>query len=199
MISLYLSGNTWLHRIPAAVKLVGLAVASLSLLFVQQWMHLLLLPPLLVLAYSAMGKPGRQRLFGLRALMALILGLGIFQGLMMDWDRAAIAVVKMVVMVMFADLITMTTPMQRMVDVLNLLLIPLDRIGNFRRQLALMVALMIRFIPLLAQQWQAQHLAFRARTTGRSTPSLLAAFLSQALRRTDQIAESIAARGARRH
>ena len=136
MISLYLSGNTWLHRIPAAVKLVGLAVASLSLLFVQQWMYLLPLPPLLVLAYSAMGKPGRQRLFGLRALMALILGLGIFQGLMMDWDRAASAVVKMVVMVMFADLVTMTTPMQRMVDVLNLLLIPLDRIGNFRRQLA---------------------------------------------------------------
>jgi len=191
MISLYLSRNTWLHRIPAAVKLVGLAVASLSLLFVQQWMYLLPLPLLLVLAYSAMGKPGRQRLFGLRALMALIL--------MMDWDRAASAVVKMVVMVMFADLVTMTTPTQRMVDVLNLLLIPLDRIGNFRRQLALMVALMIRFIPLLAQQWQAQHLAFRARTTGRSTPSLLAAFLSQALRRTDQIAESIAARGARRH
>jgi len=50
MISLYLSRNTWLHRIPAAVKLVGLAVASLSLLFVQQWMYLLPLPPLLVLA-----------------------------------------------------------------------------------------------------------------------------------------------------
>jgi len=199
MISLYLSGNTWLHRIPAAVKLVGLAVASLSLLFVQQWMYLLPLPPLLVLAYSAMGKPGRQRLFGLRALMALILGLGIFQGLMMDWDRAASAVVKMVVMVMFADLITMTTPMQRMVDVLNLLLIPLDRIGNFRRQLALMVALMIRFIPLLAQQWQAQRWAYRARTSRLPKPLLLAVFLSQALRRTDQIAESIAARGARRH
>jgi len=103
------------------------------------------------------------------------------------------------VMVMFADLITMTTPMQRMVDVLNLLLIPLDRIGNFRRQLALMAALMIRFIPLLAQQWQSQHLALRARTIRRPKLYLLAAFISQALRRTDQIAESIDARGAERH
>lgn len=199
MISLYLSGDTWLHRIPAALKLVALALASLSLLFVQQWIYLLPLLPLLVLAYSAMGKPGRQRLFGLRALLALILGLGIFQGLLMDWDRAAGAVVKMVVMVMFADLITMTTPMQRMVDVLNLLLNPLDRLGNFRRQLALMAALMIRFIPLLAQQWQAQHLALRARTIRRPKLYLLAAFISQALRRTDQIAESIDARGAERH
>jgi biotin transport system permease protein len=199
VISLYLSGNTWLHRIPAAIKLAGLALASLSLLFVQQWIYLLPLLPLLALAYGSMGKPGWQRLLGLRALMLLILGLGVFQGLLMDWDRAASAVIKMVVMVMFADLITMTTPMQRMADVLNLLLTPLDRPGNFRRQIALAVALVMRFIPMLAQQWQAQHLAFRARTSRRPKPFLLAVFLTQAMRRTDQIAESIAAREAKRH
>ena len=198
MISLYLSGQTWLHRIPAAVKLVGLALASIGLLFVKEWIALLPVVLLLALAYASLGRPGRQRLIGLRGLAVLIAALGVFQGLVMDWDQAANTVVRLLMMVMLADLITMTTPLQRLLEITSRLVAPLDRRGNMRRQLAFAVALMIRFVPLLAQQWQAQRCAYRARTSRRPKPFLLAVFLSQALRRTDQIAESIAAREAKK-
>jgi biotin transport system permease protein len=116
----------------------------------------------------------------------------------MDWNQAANTVLRILVMVMLADLVTMTTPLQRLLDLTSLLFAPLDRLGNIRRQLGFAVALMIRFVPLLAQQWDAQRCAYRARTSRRPKPFLLAAFLSQALRRTDQIAESIAAREAKK-
>jgi len=196
MISLYLSGQTWLHRIPAAVKLAGLALASIGLLFVKEWISLVPVVVLLALAYASLGRPGRQRLFGLRSLALLIAALGVFQGLVMDWNQAANTILRLLMMVMLADLITMTTPLQRLLEITSLLVAPLDRRGNMRRQLAFAVALMIRFVPLLAQQWQAQRWAYRARTGRRPKPFLLAVFLSQALRRTDQIAESIAAREA---
>ena len=196
MISLYLSGQTWLHRIPAAAKLAGLALASIGLLFVKEWISLVPVVVLLALAYASLGRPGRQRLFGLRSLALLIAALGVFQGLVMDWNQAANTVLRLLMMVMLADLITMTTPLQRLLEITSLLVAPLDRRGNMRRQLAFAVALMIRFVPLLAQQWQAQRWAYRARTSRRPKPLLLAVFLSQALRRTDQIAESIAAREA---
>jgi len=198
MISLYLSGQTWLHRIPAAVKLVGLALASIGLLFVKEWIALMPVVLLLALAYASLSRPGRQRLIGLRGLAVLIAALGVFQGLVMDWDQAANTVVRLLMMVMLADLITMTTPLQRLLEITSRLVAPLDRRGNMRRQLAFAVALMIRFVPLLAQQWQAQRCAYRARTSRRPKPFLLAVFLSQALRRTDQIAESIAAREAKK-
>ena len=59
MISLYLSGQTWLHRIPAAVKLAGLALASIGLLFVKEWISLIPVVLLLTLAYASLGRPGR--------------------------------------------------------------------------------------------------------------------------------------------
>ena len=198
MISLYLSGQTWLHRIPAAVKLAGLALASIGLLFVKEWIALIPVVLLLALAYASLGRPGRQRLLGLRSLVVLIVALGVFQGLVMDWSQSANTVVRLLMMVMLADLITMTTPLQRLLEITSLLFAPLDRRGNMRRQLAFAVALMIRFVPLLAQQWQAQRWAYRARSSRRPKPFLLAAFFSQALRRTDQIAESIAAREAKK-
>ena len=198
MISLYLSGQTWLHRIPAAVKLVGLALASIGLLFIKGWMGLMPVLLLLALAQRCIGQRQKQQLLGLRNLVVLIVALGIFQGLVMDWNQAANTVVRILVMVMLADLVTMTTPLQRLLDLTSLLFAPLDRLGNIRRQLGFAVALMIRFVPLLAQQWDAQRCAYRARTSRRPKPFLLAAFLSQALRKTDQIAESIAAREAKK-
>jgi len=198
MISLYISKQTWLHRLPAAAKLLSLVSVSFLVVSIQDWSVLLTGFALLIIVYLSLGAPGRNRLLGLKALLPIVLGLGVFQGLVMDWDSALLSVTRLLFMIMFADLVTVTTPMQETLRVVAPLLRPLRIFGLDHRRVALAVALVIRFIPLLISQWQTQREAFMARSRRRPGFGLLVPFLSQALRRTDQIAESITSRQAGR-
>jgi len=62
-------------------------------------------------------------------MLPLILGLGVFQGLLMSWELAALSVTRLLLMIMLADLVTATTPMQEMMRVILPWLRPLQVIG----------------------------------------------------------------------
>jgi len=194
MISLYISNITWAHRIPAWIKLSGLALASVLVLPLRDGSLLLAACFFVVLAYLSLGRPGRVRFLRLGMLLPLILGLGLFQGLVMSWDAALISVTRILLMVMLADLVTATTPMQDMIRVVLPLFKPLKALGVNPGALALSVALVIRFIPVLSAQWSAQSDAWRSRAGRRPGFKLIIPFIHQALKRTDQIAEAIASR-----
>ena len=201
MISLYISGDSWMHRQPAAVKLLAVLVLSITVLAVQSLIWLLLLLVGVAGAYNSLGPKGRQRLFALRFLLPLILGLGFVQGFIVGWEAALRATLKIFVMIMAADLVTATTPTQAILNCVERLITPLCRyIGRDPRKISLAVALMIRFIPVLVSQWQAQREAWFARSNRKPSLRLLTPFVAQALSRTDQIAESLQARSqASRH
>lgn len=194
MISLYISRMTWLHRLPAGAKLVLLALASLLVLPVQEWRWLALACAAVVGLYCSLGKAGTARLASLKIILPLIIGIGIFQGLSTSWEAALLSVFRILFMVMLADLVTASTPMQDMMRVVLPLFAPLKFLGLQPKTLALAVALVIRFVPVLAVQWSAQSDAWRARSGRRPGYKLIIPFISRALARTDQIAESIAAR-----
>ncbi len=194
MISLYISRITWLHRIPAGAKLAGLAIASMIALPVGSWAVLALACAAVISIYLTLGRPGTERLWSLRLLLPLVLGIGLFQALVMSWEAAWLSVFRILFMVMLADLVTASTPMQDMMRVVLPLFAPFRLIGLRPKALALSVALVIRFIPVLAAQWSAQSDAWRARSGRRPGYKLIIPFISRALARTDQIAESIAAR-----
>jgi biotin transport system permease protein len=194
MISLYISSATWLHKIPAGVKLAVLAIASLLVLPVGDWTLLSFACTAVIAVYFSLGKPGPARLWSLRILLPLVLGIGLFQVLVTGWESALLSIFRILFMVMLADLVTASTPMQDMMRVVLPLFAPLKFIGLKPETLALSVALVIRFIPVLAAQWAAQSDAWRARSGKRPGFKLIIPFISRALARTDQIAESIAAR-----
>ena len=195
MISLYISGDSWMHRQPAGAKLLAVLALSITVLATQSLIWLLLMLFGAAGAYNALGKKGRQRLFALRFLLPLILGLGFAQGFIVGWEAALRATLKIFVMIMAADLVTATTPTQAILSCVQRLITPLcRRIGRDPRKISLAVALMIRFIPVLVSQWQAQREAWFARSNRKPSLRLLTPFVAQALSRTDQIAESLQAR-----
>jgi biotin transport system permease protein len=197
MISLYLPGRTWLHRCPAGVKLGGLALCSLMLLPVQDWRLLFTACAGTVMMFLTLGRAGADRLFALRVILPLILGLGAFQWMLASWHVALGSVLRIVLMIMLADLVTLTTPMQEMMRVITPLLSPFKLLGLNIRKLSLAVALVIRFVPLLLAQWQNQSEAWQSRSPRKPGLKLIIPFLSETLRRADQVAESIEARRAR--
>ena len=116
----------------------------------------------------------------------------------MSWETALRSAIKLILMIMFADLITATTPMQAMLQVFQKLLAPITRLLGFsEKKISLAVAMMIRFIPVLAAQWQQQRQAWTARTRRKPGFRLLVPFITTALARTDQVAEALSSRTSR--
>jgi biotin transport system permease protein len=197
MISLYIPQSTWLHKWPAGAKLFALAACSIGLLPVGDWRVLLAACAVASLVYASLGRAGIRRWSALKALLPLIFGLGVFQAVVMTWQDGLVAVFRILFMVMLADMVTATTPMQAMMRAITPVLKPFSMIGLKPDRLALAVALVIRFVPVLFAQWQAQSDAWRARSSRSPRIKLFAPFITEALKRTDQIAESIAARKTR--
>ncbi len=204
MISGYLPGRSPLHRLPAGWKLAGLAGLSVLLLPAQSPLLLGAGLAAVLCAYAALGRPALARLGLLRPLLPILALMLVLQLWAQDWSPAGLVsglviVMRILLMVMLADLVTLSTPLQDMMDVLEWLASPLRRLGLEPRRLALAVALVLRFVPVLLASWQARTEAWRARSPRRPGLALLPGFLIQTLRLADRVAEALDARGFARH
>ena len=197
MLFLYIARRTWLHRTPPSAKLIGLAAASIAALACTAWQWLALGLVMACITYLSLGADGQRRLLSLRSLLPLVLGLGAFQWLVMDLHAALLSMLRMLLMIALADLVTVTTTMQQMLATLMPLIRPARRLGVDPWRLSLAVALVVRFVPVLLTQWLAQRDAWSARSPRKAGFTLLIPFLRETLRRTDTIAESIASRSRR--
>src|SRR3546814_7577719 len=89
---------------------------------------------------------------------------------------------RLVLMVLLANLVTMTTTMQALMDAVAPLLRPLRVFGLNPKKLTLAVALVVRFVPVLLASWDARAEAWRARTGRRPSIRLLVPFMAVTLR-----------------
>jgi biotin transport system permease protein len=195
MISGYFERRTWLHRIPAGAKLLALFGLSLALLPVEDWRLLAAGLALCLCVYASFGRQAMRRLAGLRSflpLLAIVFALHLLAG---SWQAGAGALIRLLLMVLLADLVSMTTTMQAMMSALMPGLRLLQPLGVNPRKLALAVSLVVRFVPVLNASWAARSEAWRARTGRRASFRLIAPFIAETLRMADQVAESLDARG----
>lgn len=190
-----LASQTWLHRIPAGVKLVGLGGLSLILLPVDDWRILAGVLAVIAVVYSALGRAGMARLVSLRPVLPLLVVVGGVEAASGGLDAGAVVSMRLLAMMLLAELVSMTTTMSALIDVLAPVFHMLRPIGVNPRKTALAVALVLRFLPVLLTWWRAREEAWRARTRRRIPPRLLAAFIADILQLADRIAEALDARG----
>jgi biotin transport system permease protein len=195
MISLYLPERTWLHGVPAGGKLLALALISLVAAPLNSLpvMAGLLLAALVL--YASLGKAALKQIALLRPLWPLFLILLAFHWWNGDITAGLVVLARILAMVLLANAVTMTTRMDAMMDAVEPLLAPLRLFGGSPRAVALAVAMMIRFVPLLFALWEALNDSWRARTGKRGGWRLLAPFCIQTLRLSHHTAEALAARG----
>ena len=193
--SLYLPGNTWLHRVRAGLKLAVLAIGSTALM----WVHS---PSLLLVACAVVGLSVRwagasvqqvwQQLRPLVWLLFVLGGLSVWsQGL---W-QALEMILRLLTLVLAALVVSMTTPLTQMMQVVAWLLKPFQRLGWIDAdKVALGFGLTMRLIPELGVQWQEIREAQLARGLTPSPLTMGVPMLLRTLRRADEIAEAIDAR-----
>ena len=89
----------------------------------------------------------------------------------------------------------MTTRLSDMIAVIRLLLAPLRRVGLSTGALEIAIALVIRFVPVLAQKGGNLAEAWRARSPRRAGWRIVAPLALMALDDAEHVAESPRARG----
>lgn len=195
MISLYMPGSSWCHRLPAQAKLTGLALVSVAVFPVQ---HLSVLSAVLaaVLAlYASLGRGGLLQLKALQpmaVMLALIFALHAATG---DWHEGIVTVGRLAALVLLANLVTVTTRMDDMMEAVMPLFAPLGWLGFSPRKPALAITLVLRFAPVLLSVYSSLREAYQARSGKRTSWRLIGPFMLQSLAMADNVAEALTARG----
>jgi biotin transport system permease protein len=109
--------------------------------------------------------------------------------------QGSIIVMRMLCAVALANLVTMTTRLSDMIDVIERLTRHLARLGLNPRVLELSIALVIRMTPVLLNKGHYLNCAWRARAKRRAGWRIILPFTLIALDDADHVAEAIRARG----
>jgi len=196
MISLTSPTKTKAHGWPAGAKLAALCVSTVALFYVQNAaIHAVIFVGILTL-YAL---PGRAFFMaGLRALRLLwpfIVVVAIWHLWTGEVALGAAVILRMMSAVALANLVTMTTLLSDMIDVVRTITRPLTRFGLRPNILELAIALVIRLTPVLVEKGSLLSQSWRARSCRPSGWRIILPFTVLALDDADQVAEALRARG----
>lgn len=168
-IGQYYPGNSILHRLDPRVKLLGVIV-YVAMLFITNNIFALAFPAAILIVLIAVSKiPLSYILKGMRVLVYLMIAAVFFnvfftEGEHMIWRwwilkvshegilRAVFFAVRLMFVVVGASMLTYTTTPTTLTSGLEKVLSPLKKIHFPAHELAMMMSIALRFIPILAEE-----------------------------------------------
>jgi biotin transport system permease protein len=190
----YVAGTSWLHRLPASAKLVGLVVLLAVTFTLSSPLAVALAAVVTLLIYATAGLAGAVPA-QVRPLRWLILGLLVVQTLTAGWVTAVVFTGRLLVAVVLAGLVTLTTRVVDLLDVFERVLRPMRHVGVDSERVALALALAIRAVPVVAGLAEEVRDAQRARGSAVSPRAFAVPFVVRSLRHADALGEALVARG----
>lgn len=193
--ALYSAGDTPLHRLPAAIKLTALLVAGIGVFLVPSplWLMPMLATvlALFVVAQAPLGDTLRQ----LKPVMVLLLVIFVAHGVFTSWSLGALVVLRFAILVALALVVSLTTRVSEMIEVIERALAPVAVLGVNPAKVSLALSLALRFIPILLQMTHEIREAQRARGLDRNVIAIAVPLIVRTLRMADTLTEAIDARG----
>ncbi|WP_434733531.1 energy-coupling factor transporter transmembrane protein EcfT [Rhizobium sp. YTUHZ044] len=200
MQSLYVEGNSRMHRLSPRAKLLSLTTFAI-LLFINH--NLLLLSGAVLVAavlYGTVGLPLGEALRRLRPIFLTIAVVALFNLIFNPWQAALLPVLRLTALMLLAASVTATTTITEFIDEVTALARPLERTGRVQADdIGLALGLVLRFVPEIVNRYQAIREAHRARGLKVRPTSLLAPLIILTLKDADNVAAAIDARRIRRH
>jgi energy-coupling factor transport system permease protein len=222
-IGQYFPGDSLLHRLDPRTKIIGLLVLSVAIFLPKSWPGYLLAAAFCLGALVLSQVPIKFILRGLRPIVIFLAITVVFNAFLTPGEAiahvgrwaitreglvlSAVAAVRLVLLVVIASLLTLTTSPIRLTDGFERLMRPLAPIGVPAHELALMMTIALRFIPTLTEEadrimraqaargadFQSGNLMNRIRGL---IPVMVPLFVA-AFRRADELATAMEARGYR--
>ena len=196
MLTLTSPVETPLHHWPAGAKLLLVAAGTMMIFALPDWRWGLGALALIAAGYLALGQDfARTGLRHLRPLWPFLLVLAVWHLWLQEPGRGVLLASRMFAAVALANLVTMTTRLDAMMAVIQRLLTPLARFGLRPEVVALSIALVIRFVPVLLDKAAQLRQSWRARSPKTPAASIILPLAVLALDDADHVAEALRARG----
>lgn len=219
----YFPGNSLLHRLDPRTKILAVVLLSVAIFLPRAWPGYVLAAAFCLTAVSLAQVPLKFILRGLKPILIFLAITVVFNAFLTPGEPlytigswhitreglvlSLVAAVRLVLLVITASLLTLTTSPIRLTDGFERLLRPLSPLGVPAHELALMMTIALRFIPTLTEEadrimraqaargadYQSGNLANRIRAL---IPVLVPLFVT-AFRRADELATAMEARGYR--
>ncbi len=201
MVAQYFAGSSWLHRTPAGFKLTGLVLLSVGLIAAGNMYVPAMGAALLVAVAIWVEVPWRYVATPMIFVTVAAASLAVFHYFFTDVATAVSVSCSLFALVLGATLVTTTTPVDAMLDVLQRLANPLSRWPLIRRtgfsgeRFALAVSVMLRAIPIIVLLVQQTRQAAMARGLQRNARALIVPVVLRTVKHAHRTSEALAARG----
>ncbi|WP_160005021.1 energy-coupling factor transporter transmembrane protein EcfT [Rhizobium sp. 18055] len=200
MQSLFVDGNSRMHRISARTKLIVLAVLGVILFTTSNIVLLAIAVAATGALYLGIGMPLRAAIARLKPILLTILIVAVFSLAFNPWHGAVVSLLRLTALMLFAASVTATTTITQFMDEITFLARPFERMGLVRADdVGLAVGLVVRFVPEILGRYQAIREAHEARGLKVRPATVLVPLIILTLKDADNIAAAIDARGVRRH
>lgn len=191
----HVPGDSFVHRLPAGAKLVGLLTAGLLLALVHGWpSSAIALALAVVLVVVSRVRPG-PLLWSLRGLLVVAVLLAAWLTRQVGWESAAETVGDLVALVLLATVVTTTTPVDGILDAVERALRPARPLGVRPERVALAFSLTLRAIPATIDHAVETRDAARARGLERDPRARLTPFVLRTVADARATGEALHARG----
>ena len=194
MGSLYSEYATWLHRWPAGLKLLLLAVFGTLLFLIASPLLLAGCGVFCLILWLSLGQAtqiARRLMRSVIIAALLVAGFHVFMG---KHELAAISALRLICASTLGIALTITTRPSDLVEVLEWLLSPLAKLGIPTERVAMQIALMLRFTEHFFVQWKKLDDAYRLRTGKSGGLRLIAPLTIHMLQATRRVADALWAR-----
>lgn len=198
LTSLYVEGNSILHRIGARWKIALLFTVSVSVYLVDMWLLLATALAVAIALYSSVGLTAREALRRIAPALLTIFLLCALSAWFTTPAEGGRMALRLVTIVMIAAAVTASMTMADFMDALTAILKPLERIGLVNAaDLSLALGLVLRFVPDIFADYQAIRQAHQARGLPLRWHTIIAPLIVLTLKNADTVSEAIDARGIR--
>lgn len=195
-LGLYRPGTSLLHRAPAGLKLLGLLGVGIASVWLQsRWWLVLVAFGVVLVGYLVAGFSPLLAAKQLRPMLFILVFTAGMHLWITDWPRAVAVVGMIATLVCVAALVTLTTPMTALIDVVVRAAGPFKRFGVDPERLGLLLLLGVRCVPVVAGIAREVREAQIARSATRSYRAFAVPLLVRALRDADAIGDALVARG----
>jgi len=216
----YIPGESVLHRLDPRSKIIWTVLLMVAVFMINTWQEYVIMGAFIAILLIISGIPVKQSLKGLKPLVLILAITAIlniffvkgtplvkigpvaitFEGLI----SAVMLFFRLVMLVVAASLMTLTTTPMAMTDGIERMMKPLERIGVPAHEIAMMMSIALRFIPTLMEETDRIMKAQASRGADFDTgnllkrvksfiPVLVPLFVS-AFKRADELAEAMEAR-----
>lgn len=195
LLGMHQPGDTLLHRLGPAPKLIGLFLLSIVVVAVREpWLSLSALAVVIVLlAWARVSFVVLWK--SMRVLVIFLVLLGAFHWWQTGPERAIAVPVGILALILAATVLTATTPTDDMLDTITRGLGPFRRIGVDPERVSLSFSLMLRAIPSTLALAQETRDAARARGLDRNVRALLTPLILRVVANARATGEALHARG----